>query len=77
MSDGKGKKAVMRRLKNEKCEKPIVWPQPISAEALLSYNPGKHELWTIPAGHTFDSDERDTAVNQVIEKTVSFIVEHN
>ena len=55
----------------------IVWPQPISAEALLSYHPGKHELWTIPAGHTFDSDERDTAVNQVIEKTVSFIVEHN
>lgn len=55
----------------------IVWPQPTSAKALLSYHNGEHELWTREVGHVFDCEKSEKTVNEVIAKSVSFIIEHN
>ena len=55
----------------------IVWPQPTSAEALLSYHTGEHELWARETGHVIDCDKDDIMTNDVIKKSVAFIVAHN
>lgn len=55
----------------------IVWHQPTSAKALLSYHKGEHELYVTDAGHTFDCDVSDSVVNKVVNKSVDFIVAHN
>ena len=55
----------------------IVWHQPTSAEALLSYHKGEHQLLITPAGHIFDCDKSDKTVNEVIEKSVEFIFSQN
>lgn len=58
-------------------EDDIVWPQPTSAKALLSYHQGEHELWTKKTGHVFDCDKGEDMVNAVIEKSVNFIKVHS
>lgn len=55
----------------------IVWPQPTSAKALLNYHNGDHELWTREVGHVFDCEKSEETANEVIAKSVSFIIEHN
>lgn len=55
----------------------IVWPQPTSAKALLSYHKGEHELFAKDCGHVFDCESTSEIADEVIAKSVSFIVEHN
>ena len=55
----------------------IVWPQPTSGAALLSYHDGKHELFTKDAGHVWDDDKGPATADEVIKKSVQFIIENN
>lgn len=51
----------------------IVWPQPASAEALLSYHKGFHELWTRPVDHGYNLMENAETVDALIAKTANFL----
>jgi pimeloyl-ACP methyl ester carboxylesterase len=52
----------------------IVWPQPVAAEALLSYHRGHHELWTRPVDHGFNLMVNSLTVDELIDKTASFLL---
>jgi pimeloyl-ACP methyl ester carboxylesterase len=55
----------------------IVYPQPVSAEALLSYHHGPHVLWTRPVDHGFDVERSAKTVDALIEETTEFVLEHS
>ncbi|KAA1183071.1 alpha/beta fold hydrolase [Rhizobium tropici] len=51
----------------------IVFPQPVTAKALLSYHKGPHELWTRPVDHGFNLMEDAKTVDELIPETVRFV----
>ncbi|RZS79820.1 hypothetical protein EV217_3823 [Phyllobacterium myrsinacearum] len=54
----------------------LVFPQPVSAEALLSYHPGTHVLWQRPVDHGFDVEKDGKTVSVLIDGTLDFLREH-
>lgn len=51
----------------------LVFPQPVSAKAFLSYHPGQHELWQRPVDHGFDVEQTSEAVSALIDGTGDFL----
>ncbi|WP_052702964.1 alpha/beta hydrolase family protein [Paenibacillus beijingensis] len=51
----------------------IVFPQPITAKALLAYHDGQEELWTRPVDHGFNLMENANTVDDLIRDTVRFV----
>jgi len=58
-------------------EDPIVFPQPVSAESLLSYHHGPHELWTRPVDHGFGLEQSSVTVDALIQETTDFVLKHS
>jgi uncharacterized protein len=56
---------------------PIVFPQPVSAESLLSYHHGPHELWTRPVDHGFGLEQSSETVDALIQETSDFVLRHS
>jgi dienelactone hydrolase len=54
---------------------PVVYPQPESAQVFLDYHDGPEELWTRPMDHGFNAFQDAVTVDEMIEKTASFIAE--
>ena len=53
-----------------------VTPQPASANALLKYHPGYHELWSRNIDHGFDISETDKSYKELLNDTARFIKAH-
>lgn len=53
----------------------LVFPQPASAEALLSYHHGEHTLWVEPVDHAFDMTIDSDGVSSLLDATISFLSE--
>ena len=51
----------------------IVYPQPASGQAFLTYHDGPKELWVRPMDHSFNSFQNHETVDALIEKTGEFI----
>lgn len=54
----------------------LVFPQPLSAEAFLSYHHGEHELWQRPVDHGFDVERSSDTVSALIDGTGDFLQKH-
>lgn len=52
----------------------IVWPQPASAQALIGYHQGHHELWVRPVDHGFNLMENSNTVDELINDTAQFLM---
>lgn len=50
-----------------------VTPQPASANALLKYHPGYHELWSQDVDHGFNITKSDKNYNELLDDTARFI----
>jgi uncharacterized protein len=55
---------------------PIVFPQPESGQAFITYHKGPSELWVQPMDHSFNSFENRDTVDAIINKTADFIQSH-
>ncbi|MDK9838554.1 alpha/beta hydrolase family protein [Klebsiella michiganensis] len=53
-----------------------VTPQPASANAMLKYHPGYHELWSKNVDHSFDISKTDNSYNELLDDTARFIRAH-
>lgn len=53
-----------------------VTPQPTSAQALLRYHQGYHELWSKDVDHGFDISVNDRSYNELLKDTAKFIKTH-
>jgi hypothetical protein len=54
----------------------VVYPQPASGQAFLTYHEGPEELWIRPMDHSFNSFQNHETVDALIEKTGDFIQGH-
>jgi pimeloyl-ACP methyl ester carboxylesterase len=51
----------------------LVFPQPVSIEAFLSYHPGQHELWQRPVDHGFNVEQTSQTVSALIDDTGDYL----
>ncbi|WP_037456384.1 alpha/beta hydrolase family protein [Sinorhizobium fredii] len=58
-------------------EDQIVYPQPVSAKALLNYHDGPEELWAEPVDHGFGLMQDSKTVDKLIQKTLEFLQAHS
>ena len=54
----------------------IVYPQPQSAQLLLTYHAGAGELWVRPMDHVFNVFEETRTLDELIEATGAFAAKH-